>query len=58
MPNPLKINEQLKKKVGGFPDHSWDGFLIDLGVISPPSWDPEWSQNQYTKGLSKMKTKR
>ena len=35
------------KKVGCFPDRSWDRFLMDFGAILAPSWDPKWSQNRY-----------
>ena len=39
------------KKVGSFPDHSWDGFFMDFGAILAPSWEPKWSKNRYQRGL-------
>ena len=41
MPNPAKFEEKSMKKVGSFPDHSWDGFFIDFGTF----WLQVGSQN-------------
>ena len=50
MPNPAKFEETSMKKVGSFPDHSWDGFFIDFGAILTPSWESKWSKNRYKRG--------
>ena len=46
VPNPLKIDEKSVKKVGSFPDRSWDRFLRDfcckLDGFSESSWRKNW----------------
>ena len=51
--NPTKFEENSMKKVGSFPDHSWDGFFMDFGAILAPSWEPKWNKNRYKRGLEK-----
>ena len=57
MPNSLKFEERPMIKVGSFPDHSWDRFLMDFGTILAPSWEAKWSQNRYKKGAGNMMKK-
>ena len=52
--NPLKFDQKSMKKVGCFPDRSWDRFLMDFGAILGPSWDPKWSENRYKMMLKKL----
>ena len=55
MPNPPKFRYRIDENMESFPDHSWDGFLIDFGAILAPSWDQTWSQNRYKRDLQNDK---